>query len=45
MLQRSVQSFLLKHFFLTVVLLFVFHRNVTTVFDADVAFAAVEVNK
>lgn len=47
MFQHSVQSFLLNHFFFfqTVVLLFVFPRNVITVFDTDVAFEAVHVNK
>lgn len=45
MFQHSGQSFLLKHLFLTVVLLFVFHRNVTRLFDRGVAFAAAEVDK
>lgn len=46
MFQHSVQSFLLNHsFFPTVVLLSVFPRNVTAVFDTVVAFGAVDVNK
>lgn len=46
MFQHSVQSFLINHSFSpTVVLPFVFPRNVTTVFDTDVAFRAVDVNK